>query len=68
MILLLRMRRVLVIGVAARIVRMVGVLIVLRRILLGVLRKILLGRIWPVGIVLVERTIRTRAGRPVILH
>jgi hypothetical protein len=68
MILLLRMGRVLVIGVAARIGRMVGALIVLGRILLGVLRKILLGGIRPVGIVLIGRAIGTRAGRPVILR
>ena len=68
MILLLRPRRILVVGVAVVVIRMIGILIVLGRILLGVLGKALLSGIRPVGIVLIGRAIRARVGRTVILH
>ena len=68
MILLLRPRRILVVGIAVVEIRMIGILIVLGRILLGVLGKALLSGIRPVGIVLIGRTIRTRAGWPIVLH
>jgi len=68
MILLLRPRRILVVGVAVVVIRVTGILIVLGRILLGVLGKALLSGIRPVGIVLIRRAICARVGRPIVLH
>ena len=74
MILLRWMGRVRVLGVSVCVVRAIPIQIIrgwvrsIRRVLLGVLGRILGRGIRPVGIVLVGRAIRTRAGRPVVLN